>query len=43
MKTAAELKRIDRARKRAEGYILKQIWVKPEYWEKIKTYIKRIK
>ena len=35
----AEAKRKDRARKRAEGYVLKQIWVKPESWAKIKLFI----
>ena len=39
MKSASELKRIDRARKREQGFILKQIWVKPDSWEKIKKYI----
>ena len=36
---SAELKRKDRARKRADGYILKQIWVKPENWIKVKAFI----
>lgn len=39
MKTAAELKRIDRARKREQGYVLKQIWVRPNNWPKIKKYL----
>ena len=37
--TLAESKRIQRARKRREGYVLKQIWVKPEKWEGIKKLI----
>jgi len=43
MRTAAELKRKDRARKREQGYILKQIWIKPERWEKIKKYLDKQK
>lgn len=35
-----ERKRKDRARKRKEGYVLKQIWVKPESWADIKLFIK---
>ena len=35
----AEAKRKDRARKRSEGYVLKQIWVKPEAWSGIKKNI----
>lgn len=35
-------KRKQRARKRKEGYVLKQIWVKPENWEELKKYIKGI-
>ena len=42
-KSAAELKRKDRARKREAGYILKQIWVKPENWPKIKKYLDKQK
>lgn len=41
MNKAAELKRKDRARKREQGYVLKQIWVKPERWARIKKYIDR--
>lgn len=41
-KTHAENKRIARDRKRAQGYILKQIWVKPEKWPKIKGMVKEI-
>ena len=36
---SAELKRKDRARKRELGFVLKQIWVKPEQWESIKKHI----
>lgn len=39
-KSSAEYKRIQRERKRAEGYVLKQIWVKPEHWGKVKELIK---
>jgi len=42
MSKAADLKRKDRARKRDSGYVLKQIWVKPNNWERIKKYLDRI-
>jgi len=43
MKSAAELKRIQREKKRKEGFILKQLWVKPESWKKIQKFIKSLK
>ena len=42
MNSHAKNKRIQRERKRSEGYVLKQIWVKPERWEKIKNRIKEM-
>ena len=42
MKDSAERKRMDRARKRKEGFVLKQIWVKPESWLRIKKYLDRV-
>lgn len=39
MANAAELKRKGRERKRKEGYVLKQFWVKPKRWKKIKEII----
>lgn len=40
MKSPSALaKQKDRARMRGMGYTLKQIWVKPKYWEAIKKYI----
>ena len=41
-KTSAEYKQIQRARKRKEGYVLKQIWVKPENWKEINKLIKGV-
>jgi len=43
MKSHAEAKRESRAKKRSEGYVLKQIWVKPGNWVKIKKYLERWK
>ena len=40
--TPAESKRIQRQRMRGEGYILKQIWVKPKAWLEIKKEIDRM-
>ena len=37
--THAQNKAIQRERTRKEGYVLKQIWVKPANWECIKEYI----
>jgi len=42
MKDSAQLKRENRNKKRAAGYVLKQIWVKPEKWIRIKKGIDRI-
>lgn len=39
MNNHAEAKRKQRERKRKEGYVLKQIWVKPEKWLEIKQNI----
>ena len=38
---AAVRKRAYRARMRAEGYVLKQIWVRPERWEQLRKVIKQ--
>jgi len=38
-KTPAEYKREQRNKKRADGYVLKQIWVKPNKWAEIKHMI----
>jgi len=43
MKSHAEAKREFRAKKRSEGYVLKQIWVRAENWVKIKKYLERWK
>jgi len=42
MKSAAEQKRIQRERKRKEGFVLKQLWVKPKSWAKIQKFIKSL-
>lgn len=41
MKTTAQLKAEQRDRMRSEGYVLKQIWVKPRQWARIKRYLER--
>ena len=41
-KTYAEKQAITRANKRKEGYILKQIWVKPNWWKKVKDLISEL-
>ncbi len=32
-----------RARMRKSGYVLKQIWVKPRQWKRIKKYLDRVR
>jgi hypothetical protein len=39
----AEAKRTQRARKRKEGYVLKQVWVNPDNWKEIKKYLDKMK
>lgn len=43
MTKAAERKRKERTNKRAQGYVLKQVWVKPENWDYIKAVIDSLK
>lgn len=42
MRDAAKEKRAERDRKRGQGYVLKQIWVKPSWWPKVKRLIDRL-
>jgi hypothetical protein len=41
-KDAAQWKGKERERMRKAGYVLRQIWVKPEDWPKVQRYIKRL-
>jgi hypothetical protein len=41
-KDAAERKREERSRMRDKGYVLRQIWVHPDDWKKVKDYVLRI-
>ncbi len=38
-KTPAERKRTVRANKRKAGYVLKQIWVKPAWWARLRELL----
>lgn len=38
----AEKKRNQRERMRREGYVLKQVWVRPEHWAAVKRFIERL-
>jgi hypothetical protein len=40
--TAAR-KRLERERMRAEGYVLRQIWVRPADWSRVQKYLGRLK
>jgi len=43
-KTAtARWKRAERQRMRDAGFVLRQIWVRPEDWERIQNYLRRFK
>lgn len=42
-KTAAERKQDERERMRARGFVLRQVWVHPEDWERVQKYIARVK
>lgn len=39
----ADRKKADRERLRKEGFVLKQIWVRPQDWPRIKAYIERFR
>lgn len=41
-KTVAQRKASERDRMRAAGFVLKQIWIKPEDWERVKKYLARL-
>lgn len=41
-KSAAERKKEERQRKRDSGLVPKEIWCRPEDWQKIKDYIAKI-
>ena len=43
MSIRAEEKRKERDKKRAQGYVLKQIWVKPEWWPEVKSLADKLK
>lgn len=38
----AEAKRKQRKRMRKDGYVLKQVWAKPEWWDKVLKKIKQL-
>ena len=40
-RTPAERKSDERARMRARGYVLRQIWVHPNDWERVRKYLAR--
>jgi hypothetical protein len=39
---AAARKRLERDRKRAEGLVPREIWVRPEDWPQVQKYLLRI-
>jgi hypothetical protein len=43
VKTRRQIKADYRHRMRKAGYVLKQIWVLPASWPKVKAYLKRAK
>jgi len=42
MKSAAERKRDERERMRAQGYVLRQFWVHPQDWARVQSYLLRV-
>lgn len=41
-KPASQRKRDERKRKRLAGYVLRQAWVHPADWLRVKTYLARV-
>ena len=41
MKSSAQRKQDERMRMRVQGYILRQIWIKPKDWPRVQRYLKR--
>ena len=41
-KDAAQRKREERARMRAKGYTLRQVWVHPKDWGRVRRYLERV-
>lgn len=41
-KTPAERKADERERMRAGGFVLRQMWVHPGDWERVKAYVQRL-
>lgn len=42
-KTAAERKADERERMRAQGFVLRQVWVHPEDWPRVKKYLAQVR
>jgi hypothetical protein len=42
MKDAAQRKRDERQRMRKAGYVLRQMWVRPEDWRRVQNYLRRL-
>ena len=40
-KSAAERKQDERDRMRDHGFVLRQFWVHPKDWERVRTYLTR--
>jgi hypothetical protein len=41
-RTPAERKQDERARMRQAGYVLRQVWVHPHDWERVKAQLLRV-
>lgn len=42
-KTAAQRKADERERMRARGFVLRQFWVHPKDWERVRVYLERVR
>jgi hypothetical protein len=43
MKSEAETKRTQRERMRAAGYVLKQIWILPRDWPRVRKFLNQFR
>lgn len=43
MKSASQRKADERERMRARGFVLRQFWVHPKDWERVQTYLAKIR
>lgn len=40
--TPQQRKAAERDRRRAAGFVMKQVWVRPEHWDRASAYLRRL-